>query len=86
MAEAAAGEPYPAVFRDMETVVFDMAGGSGGSGQAKSHYFDGQTDNVDGEEQETNTPIPTATAAQTVDEGSHAVSYTHLTLPTIYSV
>ena len=66
------GEPYPARFRDSETLVFDMKS-TGGPDEAPSFYFLEQTDNVDGVEVDTNTALPESTSAQTEDEGTQGV-------------
>ncbi len=66
------GEPYPARFRDSETLVFDMKS-TDGAEAAPSFYFCEQTDSVNGVEAETNTALPESTSAQTEDEGTQGV-------------
>eukprot|EP00750_Incisomonas_marina_P015667 INCI1843.2.p1 GENE.INCI1843.2~~INCI1843.2.p1 ORF type:complete len:689 (-),score=131.47 INCI1843.2:236-2062(-) len=71
-----AHEPYPAKFRDMETVVFDLnaSSSSSSSNQRATQYFEDQTENVETEENDTNTPVPASSSAQTVEEGTQGAS------------
>lgn len=64
------GEPYPATFADMETLVFDLNAKAAATTKKKTFVFTEETDFYQRDEMETNTSVPVASHAQTEGEGT----------------